>query len=259
MESKVIGARYYNPFERNPIDRNGHGTLTASTAAGNIVKHISFYGLAAGNARGGVPSARIAVYKICNDRGSCAGSNVLAAFDDAIDDGVDIITASFALMAGKFDFHSNSLAIGAFHALEKGILTSHSAGNFGPYLATLASVAPWLLSVAASSTDRRIIDKVVLGDGMTLIGKSINPFKINGTMFPLLYGKDASAGCDTLKALNIVKRKIVLCDQPSGLLKAFRAHALGAVLLTNRYGDGSAVVPIPAIVLSRQLGMKVKS
>jgi len=53
--------------------------------------------------------------------------------------------------------------------MAKGILTLQSAGNDGPVSGSVASVAPWIFTVAASSTDRRIIDKVVLGNGKTLV------------------------------------------------------------------------------------------
>ncbi|CAN6567138.1 unnamed protein product [Malus baccata var. baccata] len=163
--NKLIGARYY--IDSTARDEVGHGTHTASTAAGNPVEPVSFYGLAQGIARGGVPSARIAAYKVCGSEG-CSVDGILAAFDDAIADGVDIITISIASETAPA-FHEDPIAIGAFHAMEKGILTSNSAGNYGPAERTVSSVAPWILSVAASSTDRRIIDKVVLGNGRTLV------------------------------------------------------------------------------------------
>ncbi|KAJ4961971.1 hypothetical protein NE237_021881 [Protea cynaroides] len=101
----------------------GHGTHIASTAAGNLVSDVGFYGLAEGNTRGGVPYARIAVYKVCNDYGQedCPEYAILAAFDDAIADGVDIISISVgSSLAISID--SDSIAIGAFHAMEKSIL-----------------------------------------------------------------------------------------------------------------------------------------
>ena len=70
----------------------GHGSHTASTAAGNKVE-ASFYGLVQAEARGGVPSARISVYSACSEQG-CSSTHILAAFDDAVADGVDIITIS---------------------------------------------------------------------------------------------------------------------------------------------------------------------
>lgn len=119
-------------------------------------------GLGLGTARGGVPSARIAVYKICWSDG-CSDADILAAFDDAIADGVDIISLSVGGSIPR-NYFRDSIAIGAFHAMKNGILTSNSAGNDGPNSATTTSVSPWSLSVAASTIDRKFFTKVQLGN-----------------------------------------------------------------------------------------------
>ncbi|KAF9622024.1 hypothetical protein IFM89_029308 [Coptis chinensis] len=135
--------------------------------SGNQVTNVSFFGLAQGNARGVVPSARIAVYKVCWEEG-CDAQDILSAFDDAISDGVDIHSVS--LGGEKSDDYSiDPIAIGAFHAMQNGILTSQSAGNNGPEPGSISSIVPWILSVVASNTDRKIIDKVILGDNTTLM------------------------------------------------------------------------------------------
>ena len=73
----------------------------------------SLQGLGLGTARGGLPSARIAVYKVCWYF-SCDDADILAAFDDAIADGVDIISIS---IGGSSDnYFMDTTAIGAFHA-----------------------------------------------------------------------------------------------------------------------------------------------
>ncbi|KAI3843449.1 hypothetical protein MKW92_024306 [Papaver armeniacum] len=175
MYSKLIGARYYESVpvgEGSARDTQGHGTHTASTAAGNIVKGASFYEIANGNARGAVPSARIAAYKVCFT-GGCRSDAILAGFDDAIADGVDILSVSLGSDPSGFDF--DPVAIGSFHAMQKGILTSHSAGNSGPNPQTVGSNAPWLLSVGASSTDRQVMDKIVLGNGKTIQVSLLQP------------------------------------------------------------------------------------
>lgn len=145
---KIVGARYYIGASARNYD--GHGSHTTSIAAGNQVKNVSFYGLAQGTARGGVPLARIAVYKACND--VCPSASVLAAFDDAIADGVDIISISIGLDAAS-DFDEDSSAIGSFHAMIKGILTVQAAGNKGPFPSTIISISPWILTVASSTID----------------------------------------------------------------------------------------------------------
>lgn len=162
----MIGARYYGE-STSVRDDNGHGSHTASTAAGSAVEGASFFGLANGTLRGGVPSARIATYRVCTATGGCTTADLLSAFDDAIADGVDIITISIGTQDAE-SFDKDGIAIGAFHAMEKGILTTHSAGNAGPSHGSTSSVAPWLFSVAASTTDRNFIDKIVLGNGTTI-------------------------------------------------------------------------------------------
>lgn len=122
----------------------------------------NLFGLRPGTARGGVPSARIAVYNICWFDG-CYDADILAAFDDAIADGVDIISLSVGGFSA-FDYFNDSIAIGTFHAMKNGILTSNSAGNGGPDPATVTNVSPWFLSVAASTIDRKFATKVKLGN-----------------------------------------------------------------------------------------------
>lgn len=167
--SKIIGARYYylegeipeGEFD-SPRDSKGHGSHTSSIAAGREVTEASLLGLAAGTARGAVPSSRIAVYKICWS-GGCSDVDILVAFDDAIADGVDIISLS----VGGFipvDYFEDAIAIGAFHSMMNGILMSNSAGNSGPNPASITSISPWSLSVAASTIDRKFFAKLGLGN-----------------------------------------------------------------------------------------------
>ncbi|KAG4997058.1 hypothetical protein JHK85_028497 [Glycine max] len=171
--NKIIGAKYFRmdgSYEKNdiisPRDTIGHGTHCASTAAGNsVIESTSFFGLASGTARGGVPSARIAVYKSCWSSG-CDDADILQAFDEAIEDGVDIISISLGPREVEYsDYFNDVFAIGAFHAMKKGILTSISAGNSGPEFYTISKNAPWSLSVAASTIDRKFFTRVQLGDG----------------------------------------------------------------------------------------------
>lgn len=167
MNSKVIGAQYSYIGTRpdlnlSPVDTEGHGTHTASTAAGVPVKSASLYGIGKGTARGGVHSARIAVYKVCWG-GGCSDMDLLAGFDMAIADGVDVISVSIGGTPRKF--FQDSMAIGAFHAMKKGIFTACSGGNDGPYQLSIQNIAPWITTVAASSTDRQFISDVELGNG----------------------------------------------------------------------------------------------
>lgn len=167
--SKIIGGQHYRsvgffgPNDINsPRDSDGHGTHTASTAAGKLVDRASLFGFGSGTARGGVPSARIAAYKICWSDG-CNDADILAAFDDAIADGVDIISLSVGGHSPE-DYFRDPIAIGAFHAMKNGVLTVISAGNDGPERSTISNFSPWSLAVAASTIDRKFFTKVQLGN-----------------------------------------------------------------------------------------------
>ena len=103
------------------------------------------------------------MYKVCWSFG-CALADILAAFDDAIADGVDIISVSLGTEE-VLQYFEDPIAIGSFHAMKYGILTSNSAGNSGPEPYTVANYAPWSLTVAASTIDRKFVAQVVLGNG----------------------------------------------------------------------------------------------
>lgn len=124
--SKIIGARFYegeNSHDitdfKSPRDSEGHGTHTSSIAAGREVAGASYFGLAEGTGKGGVPRVRIAMYKVCWSS-ECFSADILAAFDDAIADGVDIISVSFG-SSSALPYFGDSIAIGSFHAMRKGI------------------------------------------------------------------------------------------------------------------------------------------
>ncbi|XP_073111214.1 cucumisin [Elaeis guineensis] len=270
--NKIIGARYYNsegfydPTDfKSPRDSEGHGTHTSSTAAGALVPNASYFGLANGIARGGVPKARIAMYKVCWAFG-CGTADILAAFDDAIADGVDVISVS--LGGPPFPFFDDVIAIGSFHAMKKGIVTANSAGNSGPYPGTVSNVAPWTITVAASTINRKFIAKVALGNGQIFIGNSINPFPLMGT-YPLIYGGSApniSAGesGDISRycypgVLNSYKTegKIVLCDaiwDGSGVLMA---NGVGVIMSDSEYSDFAFSYPLPATLISVEDGKQI--
>ncbi|PKU67733.1 Subtilisin-like protease [Dendrobium catenatum] len=177
---KLVGARYYLAgFEReygplnatgseaefrSPRDRLGHGTHTASTAAGSPSINVSYLGnLAAGTARGGAPRARLAVYKVCF-QGRCSDADILAAFDDAIADGVGVISASLGAPPPLMPFFQSSIDIGAFHASQVGVSVVFSAGNDGPETGVVQNVSPWVITVAAGTIDRGFPTMIVLGN-----------------------------------------------------------------------------------------------
>ncbi|KAH0460738.1 hypothetical protein IEQ34_008313 [Dendrobium chrysotoxum] len=276
--NKIIGARYYH-FNGSiiandilsPRDSDGHGTLVSSIAAGGLVANASVSGLAEGTARGGVPSARLAVYKVCWVE-NCDDANILAAFDDAIADGVDIISISIGSEQPE-DYFSDSIAIGSFHAVKNGILVSASAGNSGPGKYSVENFAPWLLTVAASTIDRKFISQVKLGNGDVYQGMAVNTHSSNGALYPLIYAANApnaSAGfngstsrfCEqgTLDD-KLCKGSVVLCDAASdgfndGSGPQF-AGAVGTIIRAEGEYDFAFQIKYPLSVLGPNDGAKV--
>ncbi|URD77393.1 subtilisin-like protease [Musa troglodytarum] len=190
--NKLIGARSFVNYDKvtrrstaTPVDDEGHGTHTASTAAGAFVTNASAYGNArAITASGMAPRAHIAVYKVCNED-TCHGYDILAAMDAAVDDGVDVISLSLG---------GPPVAQGGFKAINKGVFVSCSAGNTGPNRGTVTNDAPWLLTVGASTTDRSFLSTVKLGDGQELDGESLSqPRDFESKMLPLVYPGHATA------------------------------------------------------------------
>ncbi|KAK2968583.1 hypothetical protein RJ640_009411 [Escallonia rubra] len=271
--NKIVGARHYRSDGlfgiddlQSPRDSNGHGTHTASTAAGGLVSTTSLMGLGLGTARGGVPSARIAVYKICWYDG-CHDADILAAFDDAIADGVDLISLSVG--GSPKDYLRDSIAIGSFHAMKHGILTSASGGNDGPELSTVSNVSPWALTVAASTTDRKFMTKLQLGNNMVFEGVSINTFAKKNAMYPIIYGgavPNTTANYTKLESRycfrnsldsDLVKGKIILCDRFGNGASALVAGAAGTVMRDRGNKDVAYVFPLPATYLGVEDGATV--
>lgn len=157
-------------------DSHGHGTHTSSTAGGAPVSMASVLGNGAGVARGMAPGAHIAIYKVCWFSG-CYSSDIVAAMDAAIRDGVDIL--SLSLGGFPLPLYEDSIAIGSFRAMEHGISVICAAGNNGPMQNSVANEAPWISTIGASTLDRRFPAIVRMGNGKMLYGESMYPWKAN--------------------------------------------------------------------------------
>lgn len=183
-------------------DTDGHGTHTAGTAAGNPVKIT----LAGGSVpysptmSGVAPRANIIAYKACNPD-NCPGSLTLASINQAVADGVNVI--SYSIGGSPNDPYSNYLngsiddSEEAFLAARNAnVVSSVAAGNDGPAAGTVGSPsnAPWVMSVAATTHDRALVNQLVLTGGNT-------PLPGNGT----LYGAGNNSGTSVLSARAITK------------------------------------------------------
>ncbi|PIA24891.1 hypothetical protein AQUCO_15500002v1 [Aquilegia coerulea] len=261
---KVIGARYYlSGFEaeeksvstdkfRSPRDTNGHGSHTASIAAGQYVMDMNFKGLAAGGARGGAPMARIAVYKTCWDSGCYDGPD-----------------------APQGDYFNDAISIGSFHAANRGILVVSSVGNEGNQ-GSATNLAPWLITVAASSTDRDFTSSINLGDGTNYTGESLSLLETNATT-RIIAASEAYSGYFTPyqssycleSSLNSTKisGNIVVCrhagsSSESKLAKSLvvkEAGGVGMILIDEQDKDVAIPFTIPAAIVGTRIGDRILS
>ncbi|XP_077248854.1 subtilisin-like protease SBT3 [Tasmannia lanceolata] len=266
---KLIGARFFNKgvIAGNPginitmnstMDTEGHGTHTSSTIGGNYVKGASFFGYAKGTARGVAPSARLAMYKVLWDEGRYA-SDVLAGIDQAIEDGVDVISISMGF--DEVPLYEDPIAIASFAAMEKGFFLSSSAGNQGPDMGSLHNGIPWVLTVGASSVDRAFAGTVTLGNGVAVVGWSLYPAKGLLLDLPLVYN-------ETLKACNLTllelqaKEMIVVCEDVGDLedqmFQVSESKISGAIFISN---DSSVIeggdFPCPGAIINPKDAMPV--
>ncbi|TVU39906.1 hypothetical protein EJB05_13350 [Eragrostis curvula] len=253
--NKIIGARgYFNGTRTaSPLDEEGHGTHTASTAAGRAVAGASLGGVARGTARGAVPGARLAVYKVCWPQPEgCGSDSILAAFDDAIADGVDVISASLGNNYPE-DYPEDPLAVGAFHAMRRGVVTSLSAGNSGPTAGSVTNVAPWAVSVAAVTTDRKIVSEIVLGlgnDGKRfVVGNAVTAFPHLGKQQPSLLVDPGSCGVEDLEG-RTYKGAVLLCRDGVNQATFKATDADAAIILMET--DTAFSFAIPAVFVTKE-------
>ncbi|TKW41881.1 hypothetical protein SEVIR_1G346900v4 [Setaria viridis] len=280
--NKLVGAKFFNlgyeaahggvieeTESRSPLDTNGHGTHTSSTAAGSAVADAAFFDYAKGKAVGMAPGARIAAYKACWTRG-CTYSDILMAFDEAIKDGVNVISVSLGAVGRAPQFYSDTTAVGAFSAVRKGIVVSASAGNAGPGEFTAVNVAPWILTVGASTINRQFPANIVLGNGETFTGTSLYAgMPLGPSKIPLVYGGDVgSSVCESGKLnTSTVAGKIVVCD-PGVNGRAAKGEAVklargaGAILVSSKaFGEQALATAhvLPATAVTFAAAEKIKN
>ncbi|MCI01585.1 subtilisin-like protease-like, partial [Trifolium medium] len=246
-------------------DTFGHGTHTSSIAAGSRVDGASFFGLGNGTATGIASLSRVAIYKVA--WGTNAGivvSDVIAAIDAAISDGVDVLSMSFNY--DSVPLYKDGIAIATFAAMEKGVFVTTSAGNDGPSFKTINNGTPWATIVAAGTLDRDFHGNITLGNGVSVTGFSCYPGKFSTSNFPIVF----MGMCDNVKKLIKVKSKIVVCEFKNGtspnLVKPIQnliaAKVVGSVLITNIIQidefSFSSAIPFPSIIINPKNGEIVK-
>lgn len=231
---KVIAARYYvKGFGRknlakseylSPRDGGGHGSHSASTAAGNLDVAMDIEGQDFGFASGMAPAARIAAYKVCwaspnpADDG-CASADAVAAIDQAVADGVDVI--NYSISAAQ-DSLADSVELAFLNASAGGVFVAASAGNHGPAPGTVAHPSPWVTTVGASS-HHLFQGALVLGDDTLgpYVGAMVSNERVASTRL-VLSSDVAAAGATAEEAriceigsldASLVQDSIVVCDR----------------------------------------------
>ncbi|CAH8323520.1 unnamed protein product [Eruca vesicaria subsp. sativa] len=293
---KLIGAKYYiNGFlagiegfnftessdYNSARDFVGHGTHVASTAGGSYVPDISYKGLARGTLRGGAPRARIAMYKACwylEELGgvTCSSSDILKAIDDAIHDGVDVLSLSLGSqipLNSETDLH-DAIATGAFHAVVKGITVVCAGGNAGPSAQTIANTAPWILTVAATTQDRSFATPITLGNKKVILGQAMYTGPKLG-FASLVYPEDPgnstetfNGDCESLKfnSNRTMAGKVVLCFTTSRLYATLSRDAsfvksAGGLGLIIARSPGYTLTPckddFPCVAVDYELGTDI--
>ncbi|MFC4117390.1 S8 family serine peptidase [Nonomuraea zeae] len=241
---KLIAARHFNagwggdaalkeqmPWEfTSPRDYNGHGTHVASTASGNYNVAATGPAAAFGSVSGIAPRARIAAYKALwstQDGASANGynSDLVAAIDQAVADGVDVINYSISGTSTNF---LDPVQMAFLAAAEAGVFVAAAGGNSGPAPATVAHPSPWITTVAAGTHNRSSQGTTTLGNGATYTGASLASAKVgpaplidattaalpgaDPTQVALCYAARDNEGKPVLDPAKI-KGKIVICDR----------------------------------------------
>ncbi|WOK91703.1 subtilisin-like protease SBT2.3 [Canna indica] len=197
---KLIGARHFAASaimrgifnatleHASPFDGDGHGTHTASIAAGNHGIPVVVSGHYFGNASGMAPHAHIAVYKALYKSFGGFAADVVAAIDQAAQDGVDIISLSITpnrRPPGLATFF-NPIDMSLLSAVKAGIFVVQAAGNTGPSPKSMFSFSPWIFTVGASAHDRIYSNHLVLGSNLTISGVGLASGTDGELMYPLI-------------------------------------------------------------------------
>ncbi|BAT79968.1 hypothetical protein VIGAN_02292100 [Vigna angularis var. angularis] len=211
---KLVGARHFaaSAITRgifnstqdyaSPFDGDGHGTHTAAVAAGNHGIPVIVAGHHFGNASGMAPRSHIAVYKALYKSFGGFAADVVAAIDQAAQDGVDIISLSITpnrRPPGVATFF-NPIDMALLSAVKAGIFVVQAAGNTGPSPTSMFSFSPWIFTVGAASHDRVYSNSIFLGNNVTIPGVGLAPGTDERKLYKLIHAHHALSNNDTTVA-----------------------------------------------------------
>ncbi len=256
----VIGAE---PYEYDSArDDSGHGTHTGSTAAGNAGVEASVLGIPRGTISGIAPRAYVIAYKGLGYLGGFT-SDLAAAIDQAVADGVDVI--NYSIGGGAAGPGADEIAF--LFAEAAGVFVATSAGNSGPDAATLGNpgTMPWLTTVGANTQSRFFQGTVELGDGSQYYGASITA----GTdELPLVDAEFAGGDLCVPGTLDsaAVAGKIVLCRR-GATARADKSRAVwmagGAGMIMYENSDDNNLFSdthwVPSVHIDQTPGLAIKA
>ncbi|WCJ35450.1 Subtilisin-like protease [Euphorbia peplus] len=257
---KAAGRNISTKFDYDsPRDFDGHGTHTSSTAAGNQVLGESYFGYARGTTSGVAPRAHLAMYRVLfeSDTAETAATDVLAGMDQAIADGVDIMSISLGFPHSPY--FQDVISIASLSAIEKGIFVVCSAGN-DRVRNSIHNGAPWITTVGAGTLDRGFTATLKLGNGLSVTGSSYFPMDVHIADAPIYY---SSCNHGSLNKSEVHK-KIVFCDYSTTLdiweqkKEVVKVGAYAAIFVTNSSLFFPSDYTIPCLVLSKTSGALVK-
>jgi hypothetical protein len=214
------------------------------------------------------PHARIAMYKAlwstqAADTASGYNSDLVAAIDQAVADGVDAINYSISGTSTNF---RDPVEIAFLYAADAGVFVAASAGNGGPTTSTVAHPSPWITTVAAGTHNRSILATATLGNGDIDTGystavTSAGPAPLvsstdaglsgaDATTVALCYAAVDNGGVPVLDPAKVAG-KIVVCDRGvtarvNKSLAVYEAGGVGMILLNptnNTLNDDIHSVP----------------
>ncbi|XP_021275889.1 subtilisin-like protease SBT2.5 [Herrania umbratica] len=280
---KIIGAQHFAEAAKaagafnpaidfaSPMDGDGHGSHTAAIAAGNNGIPVRVHGHEFGKASGMAPRARIAVYKALYRLFGGFVADVVAAIDQAVHDGVDILSLSVGPNSPQSTSKAtflNPFDATLLAAVKAGVFVAQAAGNGGPFPKTLVSYSPWIASVAAAIDDRRYKNHLNLGNGKILAGMGLSPSTHPNKTYTMVAANDVLLGSSVMKYSpsdcqrpevlnkNLVEGNILLCGYSFNFVVGTAsikkvsetAKALGAVgfvLAVENVSPGTKFDPVP--------------
>ncbi|HYU31115.1 MAG TPA: S8 family serine peptidase [Thermoanaerobaculia bacterium] len=241
---KLIGVWSYGEAGGDPRDDNGHGTHTAGIAAGNHLG-ITVPGTSLTRQISGVaPHANLIAYDACDGEGSCESATLVAAIDQAVADGVDVINLSVAGPASS-PWH-DPVALALLGARDAGIFVAAALSN-GSEIGS-PGLAPWVLAVAASTHNRRFASSLAGVSGGTLPPPDLAGSGLTRSTGPLAVVLGASYGdysCSSPFPAGTFTGKIVVCGHSSQESETAKgqnvlAGGAGGLILAESGSDGPA-------------------